>query len=189
MKYILDCHCKGVHSFVLNENNGYLTRAYYADSNHELWQENKIAIHGHKFDLKMTVIFGELINISYEKSPSGEEFGEYIYQSKILCFDGWFQKIGIQNLMQINGQVLAKMQSLELKNNDLHTVYIPKNQKCLWVIQESEPSFGVENKHYSKLNLDLWEPKGLYNEGTKSDMVKYLGLHLKEIQKVTTIEN
>lgn len=181
MKNLLNCHCVGLHSFPISESKeGYLKRIFYADTNHELWKPYTIAIHPHHIDIKITVLDGTLTNIIYKFDKYGNRFYQYSWESHILNGNGGFKCIGSKRLAVHSWHNYSKGQSVELNNCELHTVRIKKEEKCVWLIEESKPSSEYIPINYSPNDLERWTPEGLYiecDEETKQNYIKdYLHL-------------
>jgi hypothetical protein len=172
MKNLLDCHCIGVHSFPLQYENGLYRRVFYADRYHGLHDDNAIAIHPHHVDLKITVVKGTLCNRNYVVSDErgSELFGKYKWESHISGSAGKFVKLGTERLVMSEFGAYSEGCSFNLRSDQLHTVYVPSNTICAWLVEEFPASAPYDAINYSKMDLELWSPKGLYTEC--NDVVK-----------------
>lgn len=176
MKNLLNCHCIGLHSFPISQDeNGYLKRVFYADVNHELHIPIKIAIHPHHVDIKITVLDGKLSNFIYVVSENGVEFNKYNWQSEILSGKGGFEYLGKETLYLKDIHSYSKGESFTMKSNELHTVFVDKHTKAVWLVEESKPSFEYNPVNYSLYDLSKWTPDGLYIEVDDKVKQSYIG--------------
>lgn len=179
LKSILNCHCVGVHSFPIDYVNGFYRRIYYADVHHELWKSSSIAIHSHRFDLKITVLDGNLMNKIYEKSDYGDDYKKYSFESKLLGLPGKFKLVGHTKLKLNHSTWLSKGNCLSMSSDILHTVHVPRGRICAWLVEESKSKTVYKNEHYSKEPLELWNPYKLYKECSEQIKLFYIGKYVR----------
>lgn len=193
-KSLLNCHALGVHSLVLSEENGFLTRMFITDKDHTLWHNGcgqtykgwmplSIAIHSHHTDIEIISEFGYLWNVKFSRKKfktykQGQvKLDRYKWKSHISGDGGKFRKSGPPEFIVLDSfSALHCGFSYKMKSNDLHTVYVTKGQVAAWVVKESEPSDDYDPLVYSNVNLTNWKPDGLYQRPTVSDIEEVLKL-------------
>lgn len=135
-----NCHVKGVHSVVLANDNGKLTRCFFTTADHEMHlnidQSLKIplGIHSHRYDLKLTQISGEAVNIIYKENKKLCNVSKYKYESEIAGGKGAIYD-GISGV-EVCG--VDKLNGCFMKSNELHTVFVPKGCQSSWLVQEGK---------------------------------------------------
>jgi hypothetical protein len=172
--YILNCHAKGVHSFVIHEKDGYLKRVFYADTNHEIQNTSCLAIHSHRTDIKITVLEGCLYNKVCEPDLKGERFSVYKWDSKILNDTGKFVYLFDTKLETTEANMYKAGDTFYLASHMLHTVAVNKDEKCVWLVEESMPVMPYSPLVYSQRDLNNWTAEGLYQKTDYGTMIKYL---------------
>lgn len=178
MKNLLNCHCIGLHSFPISIKDGLYKRIFYADTNHELWEYLKVAIHPHHVDIKITILDGHLFNPIYKVSDKGVQFKKYRWNSHILNGNGGFEYLGEENLIQVSNNKYSKGDSVTMKACELHTIQMNARQKCVWLIEETIPSCEYFPINYSVHDLEKWTPDGLYEECSDEVKDKYIQKYL-----------
>lgn len=181
MKNLLNCHAVGLHSFPISLENGLYKRIFYADTNHELWKPIEVAIHPHHVDIKITVLDGTLHNPMYKLSEDGEMFGKFIWNSHILNGNGGFDKVGEDKIEMSSNNAYSYGESFTMKSCELHTVFVTKGDKCVWLIEENIPSCDYFPINYSNRDLTKWTPDGLYIEAGNDVMEKYILKYLIQL--------
>lgn len=185
MKNLLNCHCLGVHSFVLSQDkDGLLRRVFYADTDHTLWRPFEVAVHPHHVDLKITVLEGTLYNPIYERRIDGTLFKKYNWNSHILSGKGGFELTGEERLLEKSNLKYVSGQSVSMFCDELHTVCIERSQMCVWLVEEEKPSREYNQVNYSIHDLTKWSPEGLYIEVDDSVRDKYLNRFYKKIEEL-----
>jgi len=142
-------HVKGLHSIVLDENEGKLTRLYITSENHEMYlnvNENHhkaLGVHSHRYDLKLTGIVGTFTNINYKELvisvnlEAGVKCYKWSYCSTLKNGQGAHDKT--EAMLTIDSITSVRVgEILELKHHELHTVYVPKGKICAWLVEEGE---------------------------------------------------
>lgn len=177
MKNLLNCHSVGLHSFPISLENGVYRRVFYADSNHNLWKTDplEIAIHPHHVDIKITVLDGVLYNMLYEEDKDGEMFMAFRWNSVILNGKGGFEKTGKAPLSVAGARGYRAGETTYMKACELHTVYVEKGEKAVWLIEESVPTCEYFPVNYSNRDLSSWRPEGLYVETDDRTKEKFIG--------------
>ena len=179
MKNLLHCHTKGLHSFPVSFVNGLYKRIFYADEDHNLWRPIELAIHPHHVDIKITVFEGELFNPIYKADINGEVFNAFKWNSHILNGNGGFECIGTERLTLHSHIKYGAGENVTMKACELHTVFVEKGKKCVWLIEEAKPTCDYFPINYSPYDLANWKPDGLYVEVSDTVKEKYIGEYLK----------
>ena len=142
-----DCHVKGLHSIVLKNDNGKLTRCFIAERNHEMYLNINsrlhlpLGIHDHRYDLRLRQVTGEALNILYKENSSLCNVMKYKYESEIKGGVGAIYD-GISGV-EVCG--VNKFTDIIMSSDELHTVYVPKNQESSWLVQEGHEQQDVTN--------------------------------------------
>lgn len=178
MKNLLNCHAIGLHSFPLSFENGLYRRIFYADTNHELWKPIEVAIHPHHVDIHIKVLEGVLYNPIYKLDENGDVFGKFIWNSHILNGNGGFEHLGEERLSLETNHCYGKGQSVTMKSCELHTVFVGKSTRCVWLIEEHIPSCDYFPINYSNRDLTNWTPNGLYIEVGNHVRDTFIGQYL-----------
>jgi len=183
MKNLLNCHSVGLHSFPLSLKDGLYRRVFYADKNHNLWKTKpfEIAIHPHHVDIKIKVLDGVLFNSLFEVSEKGKDFQSFVWDSHILNGNGGFKKVGTEKLLHTSIIGYEKGDETIMKSCELHTVYVPKGDTAVWVIEEEIATCGYNPINYSNTNLEEWKPDGLYIEVDDEVKNQYIGEYLPQL--------
>lgn len=190
MENILNCHSVGLHSFPVSFENGLYKRIFYADTNHNLWKVDplEIAIHPHHVDIKITVLDGVLLNNIYRVSTRGEIFKSFLWDSHILNGKGGFKRIGEERLQQVSCDIYSAGKSAIMKSCELHTVFVRKGAKAVWMIEEEMASCGYNPINYSNWNLENWTPEGLYIPTTNEVRERYISEYRSKVNATPPIK-
>jgi hypothetical protein len=133
-----NCHVIGVHSIVLKNDSGRLTRCFLADRNHHLYgnlsfhnMALQVGVHDHRYDLLIKGITGVAINATFGESLEGFECSKYKFT------DGqgseWLGKSNLR-LKEINP--LYGGFGVFMHRAELHTMFVPKGQRASWLVKE-----------------------------------------------------
>lgn len=180
------CHCKNLHSIVLDHNSFGLIRLFYSD-NSDLWKnefngqflhEMSIAIHPHHCGITIIPLFGEINNYLFCKSklakPNAIELNSFKYQSPITKNIGHFEKVGQTSLVCIESKIIENNYHLLMGSHELHTVFVPKNQQAAWIIYEFGEDKEYDSTCYSNADLTKFSFDGLYQKITKNKVKEIL---------------
>lgn len=182
MKNLFNCHSIGLHSFPLSFENGLYKRIFYADTYHNMWKPFELAVHPHHVDIKITVLDGEIYNPIYEvvenTDPLAFQIKKFKWNSHILNGKGGFEYLGEELLKQTSNIKYSKGDMVSMKACELHTVFIEKDQKAVWLIEESVPSCEYFPINYSHKELTNWKSTGLYIEVEDDIKRKYVEQYL-----------
>lgn len=186
--HLLDCHSKGLHSFIIDCRDGLYRRVFYATYQHNLWKPGEIAIHPHHTDITITVLEGKLYNILYELTDDpgiGIAISSYQWQSHIGSGSGAFKYVGPARIRKISCDGFGPGEQIHMKACELHTVEVDMGQKCVWLIEESIPSCEYFPINYSIHDLTRWTPDGLYNKCDDATAQLYLEKYQSQIMYTT----
>lgn len=156
-----NCHVRGVDSIVLAENvdTGELVRVFWANPGHELYHNHdiespdlRVALHPHHCDIRITPIFGDLMNIVV--TPGFDMFvNTWEYVSGIANSRGYFRQLPEQEgFGSIHRDVLTS--PCDMTHDQVHTVFVPKGQTAAWLVEEG-PTNGRANPRLCYSNSDL----------------------------------
>lgn len=185
---LLNCHTKGLHSFIFEENKGFLTRLFVTDSSHDLWKnhcglralswdELSIAVHPHHVNIKVSPVYGEIWNVLLTKEKCNAypiNLFKYIYNSQILNERGGFEKIDNEDIYIKDYIPLSFPNYYNMKSSDLHTVFVERGKITAWIIEESLTTSSYDNITYSNADLTKWTPEGLYIKPTEQQIREIL---------------
>ena len=139
-----NCHVAGLHSIVLNNNMGKLTRFFCADKTHNMHKNLSnlmfsLGVHDHKYDLTLTNLFGRAINVNF--SVEQVEFPNKGNVSFHTFSDGKATRgdtyIPRALLKQTTLECLSD-KPMFIDKDSLHTVYVPKGEPAAWLVEEGE---------------------------------------------------
>jgi hypothetical protein len=190
-KSLLNCHTLGVHSVVLNEQNGYLTRMFFTTEDHVLWKNHcgmmtkewhplSVAIHPHHVDIEIYPIWGLLWNVEFDVkknkgyNPNDCLLDVFKWTSSILNGKGGFKWSGEKILQLKEHRLMTWNRKYKMRSNDLHTVYVTRGQPAAWIIQESVATKVYDEITYSNVDLTKWTTDGLYQKPTMEQLVEML---------------
>jgi hypothetical protein len=189
---LLNCHCKGVHSFVISENDGKLKRLYLTTKDHELWMTDlmlerspkSIAFHPHRRDITLNVIEGLLFNAYIDVLPKGDRRGDPInaweYVSKIDG-SGSFKYSDRYYYDNSRINVIQPGEKEFMVARKIHTVWVRPGEVAAWLIQEGEADKFYQGLCYSNANLEDFVWKDLYVKPTVEQTEKMLTPYLNHL--------
>lgn len=180
---ILNCHCKGVHSFVLQERDNMLDRVYVATERHELWKKDSIAFHTHRRNLSLTVLQGELFNAYIDLAKEGISIPAWKYVSKIDG-EGSFER---DETVHYTNYRFRKMSIGDTESMDakmIHTVWSEQHKPCVWLIREGKLDKNYDSTCYSHANLDQFDWASLYQKPTVQEVVSFLEPYLPKLRQM-----
>lgn len=132
----LNCHIKGLHSIVLENNEGKLTRLFITTPKHHMWKNKDVnlslalGVHSHRYHLQLIEVHGEAMNIIYNHcNPEfGTEVDEYRFYS---CDDvKYLGKAYLREYMSV--PIINEY----MNSNELHTVNVRKGETASWLVIE-----------------------------------------------------
>ncbi len=185
-----NCHAQGLHSIVFDEDsNGFLKRMFYTDKNHVLFNNHHvldkdltIALHSHHCDIGITVIKGEIWNITaeIEQEPTFSNIDGWLYESAIKNEKGSFRKMYPHTIMNVKKQKLSQYSNplCAMKASEYHTVYVESGMEAAWIIHE-----GIRDPNYDSMCFSN-------NDLTKFNFRDhYLPITLKEVETMLKLYN
>lgn len=181
MKNLFNCHSKGLHSFPISCENGLYRRIFYADITHNLHKDMELAIHPHHTDIKITVLDGCLYNYEYIETEGQPWIKKFKWNSHILNGKGGFELLGRSCISLFRVNPYREDESFTMKAHELHTVQLNREQKCVWLVEESNPDPNYTGFNYSIHDLENWTPEGLYLEVPDEVKEAMIGEYLEKI--------
>lgn len=179
IKGLKNCHLEGVHSFVLDEDDGLFTRMFIATEDHLLWKNHcgilrkgwdvlSVGIHSHHTDIELYPVSGIVFNVEFiRKVKKGKSrldcrLKKFQWKSEILTGTGGFHFQGSEELTLKSITGMLPTRKYSMKSSDLHTIYVSPNQCAAWIIKEYNPTSTYDDRVYSNVHLELWNSEGLY---------------------------
>lgn len=130
-----DVHAKGLFSLVFDGHKaGHLMRAYLASRKVKPFDAQ---FHSHTYDLKITVLKGQVIHHIAKKSDAAAKgaltIPAYQYKSPLNGGDGVLAYTDDETFV-MEEYVIPPTATLFLKHNDIHTISCSKG--AIWVVEE-----------------------------------------------------
>lgn len=133
-----NCHQLGLDSIVIENNVGKLTRAFFAHEHHSMWEninvtKPSLGIHDHKYDLKLTRLYGNSFNITAKVLLHRKGMFMYKYSPE------WVGGTGINGkAIPCSLEVISKVNIgvIDILSDTLHTVMVPMHKKAAWIVEE-----------------------------------------------------
>ena len=148
MKSRFNCHLKGLHSIVLEDNGGSLTRCFLAEKSHNLHSNDRhkslmlsLGVHNHRYSLEIEGVTGSAVNYTFVESSMGVGCKCYRFYNKDEV-----ELLGNRSLMLKKQIELTDGRLLLLGKNDLHTVFVPRREAASWIVVE-----GLEEADHTNL--------------------------------------
>lgn len=172
-----NCHIDGLHSIVLNNNMGKLTRFFYVDKSHTMHKNLgttmlSLGVHDHKYDLTLTNLFGRAINVNFSVKqvifPNKGNVSSYTFSDGKATQCGEVMYTSRTRLNQENIECLTNS-PLFIDKDSLHTVYVPKDEAAAWLVEE-----GDEIKNHTTLYTNSPVTKSIshYERFSSADEVR-----------------
>jgi len=170
----LNCHVKGLHSIVLAKNNDKLIRLYITEYDNDLIRNDETGItlgfHAHHCDLTLIVLKGTIYNLNLKLGhEDNRPLSKYEYTSKITKGESNFKLIPeIFQFYDIYRQILKKGDSIHLKADTIHTIFLKENKsRCAWLVLEGKEDENYKSIIYTKQNLLKLDTSNLYIKPTE----------------------
>lgn len=134
----MNCHVKGLHSIVLRSYGGRLLRCFFTTPDHEMYHNVDpefclaLGVHNHLYSLTLSAVYGSAYNMSFEKCPQLQNVDMSRFHSK-LNGGGGAERLYRSGLIGTGAERITK---LELTSDELHTVYVPRETRACWLVQE-----------------------------------------------------
>lgn len=188
----LNCHAKGVHSFMINEYPGKSIRVFVATPQHELWKNHDVALskivdgvkmsvafHTHRRNLVIETIRGTITNVTAIEDAAAYhpvKLKRFEYKSKILDDKmGFVLKSAASPIIIYETVVLPMGASKYLPSKELHTIVIPHGQQAAWLVYEGMEDATYQSDCFSNADLDKESDDGLYQKPTMAQTMDILG--------------
>lgn len=133
-----NCHVKGLTSVLLHDEPENRVRVFLTEPDHELWKADPLAlgIHPHHCDITMVPLFGRVVNQVYANPKPGGPFQKCLYRSAITGTGGALERTEeFYSFENVTSQALSE--TLFMRADLLHTVYVPEGEQAAWAIYES----------------------------------------------------
>lgn len=136
-----DCHVKGMHSIVLHKDpdTNQLTRMFMTMPYHPL-HENlstvnrfSLGVHNHLYDIELIRLVGNPVNVLHEKCSTGVVTKKYNFESVVTNGRG-AKDTNNNGIIRLTGY--DEFRTAVLAMDQLHTVYVPKEQRACWIVRE-----------------------------------------------------
>lgn len=133
-KSLRDVHVKDLFSLVINgTEHGKLTRIFIANNK---IKPQQIQLHSHRYGIKLTPLFGEVLEHSFVESEGGfaDTFKSSLFEYKSPLNGG----NGLKYKDEINGYVFTQTlpigSTTEMQGDDIHTISCSKGS--VWIVEE-----------------------------------------------------
>lgn len=168
---IRNCHVKGLHSVVMSEHRGRLTRMFMADTDHELYQSTDadrplLAYHAHHRDITIRPLYGDITNIIVEFASNGPiQVAQWLYESAIRDGRGGFRatdqwvRLAIKQLDYLRSDF---GDSVDMRADVMHTVEVKRGECAAWIVEEGEADPDYRPYAYSAADLSQIDWSQLY---------------------------
>lgn len=191
----LNCHVKGVHSFMLIDYPGKSVRVYHAEPDHDLGRNMDIvvsnnrssarplsvAFHSHRRNLTLEVIQGTLYNSqAFEDSGAyyPHKLDKFEYRSQIVDGEMKFNKIDSDVKMVIkNATPLTTnggQSSMFLPADYIHSIAVEPQKTCTWIVYEGAENTSYDSVCYSNADLEKLSSEGLYVRPTEEQVRHFM---------------
>ena len=175
-----NCHIRGLHSLVLcqREDGGYI-RIFYTMSDHEMYNNNALAIHPHHRGLTLKWLWGNPTNYFMEmKERPGGEYSKYKFHSSILNDKGGFVLENEQQYIAVpvvTSHMSAMDNVIGMDSRTLHTMTVPKSTHAAWMVTEHPNECeAYDGRCYSTQDLTKWKDDNLYTPFTEDDIAEFM---------------
>lgn len=163
-----DCHVRGLHSIVLKNDNGQLTRAFFTTYNHFMHENHlnrslALGIHDHLYDITLEGVSGQFCNHVFER-------GMQVGATLVNRFSSTPE---LKKFWSVDGVKLKTFQWLQagdvvwMDHKELHTVFVEEHEMACWLVYE-----GKRCKDSSWLFSLEREPICNYTPATSADQVR-----------------
>ncbi len=147
-----NCHCKGVNSIVLCEEEEGMVRLFVTDKNHDLHtpsndfskMEAPVAFHPHHCAITLMQVYGDMVNWTIGHDCDGVEMMKFRYKSGLnKDNDASFDPLNVEKMKTIEMLPLLEGDSCHMCPFDINTVFVPRRNTSAWFVFE-----GYEDKDY-----------------------------------------
>ncbi len=209
-KSLKNCHVRGLHSVVLNEDEKGLLRVFYTSQDHELWQNQpakfrrmqwygcnsempiSIAIHPHHSEFAFTVLSGTITNVEFGDEMSGiSAWGRAIsmpkwkWTSAILNGQGRFELVDNDSVIYLGEcHIYSAGQKFSMLAAQMHTVFVPYGMEAMWMIREIASIEPPPSYCWSNADLSKWSDKDLYQKFDVDELEEIIEKIRKNLQNL-----
>lgn len=165
-----NCHIRGLHSIVLKNDQGRLTRAFFTTPDHRMHENTldgglALGIHSHLYDITLECISGKFCNHNYTKAL---EAGSTLFYGFDSTPENKVLKPGLHPLRLTSFQWLyPEDKPIFMNSEDLHTVYVQEGEMASWLVLE-----GAQEKLVSQLYCLTKDPLCTYQRFAIADQVR-----------------
>jgi hypothetical protein len=185
-----NCHVRGLHSVMLSECPGKTIRLFVADWNHELYHNTlaydrsplSMAVHPHHCPITLVCTLGFFVNQDayivkdcLRAIHFWPEFQQFIFDSKLKGGTGGFVPGEPEpHRYQPNTRKVSAGGSLHMTPKQLHTVYVPREERAAWFVFEGPSDPDYKPICYSNRDLTQFSPEGLYEQPEEKEIRRWL---------------
>lgn len=194
-----NCHAKGLHSVMLAESPGKTIRLFFANWDHELYHNRlgltgaraplSVAVHPHHCPITLATVLGHFVNERAHLARLGDSdygraaaltmywptFEQFVFDSKLLGGKGGFVRGKSGKFKyQADSKKVRAGESVFMDSVDLHTVYVPKEERAAWLVFEGASDPGHTSVAYSNTDLTTFTSEGLYQPVDGAEIERWL---------------
>lgn len=164
-----DVHVQGLDSFVLINDDGELTRMFYARTD-ELLRNTpyspaySVGIHNHRYGLWLTGVLGKAVSYHFvdvgARILTPHSLYRYDWRSQLSADPGWRRHESMHNLELLESSYIGDDSgSLYMSADKLHTVWAEPG--AAWLVDEGITTTAVTHMYTQQKQIDV---RGLYNK-------------------------
>lgn len=185
----------GLHSIVISQTNNRFTHLMITDETHEMWYNHfgllgeinapiTMPIQGGKNNLKLVPLFGCLWLHLFKKTrkkenriypPEEQLYFKHIWKNPTDFPNVCGYELKGQEVLTYNyGKLLNVNDDFPLKNTDLFSLYVEKNNVAAWLMVEMQGEGLYDRLTYSNADLTQWDCKNFYQKATPQTITDLL---------------
>lgn len=156
-KSLYNCHVEGLHSIMLFDSPGKTIRLFITSiGRHTLFIPDVLAHHPHHCDLTLVCVKGKFENrIDFFEQDNEGPYSKFLYKSFINTGKFGFEKLdGKYSSYFSYVERVEEGQSVFMKANVYHTVFVPQSQYAAWLVFEGKENSNYQPLCYSKNPLE-----------------------------------
>ncbi len=172
---IRNCHVKGIHSVVMSEYKGRLTRMFIADQDHEMYDTGDLAApalayHPHKRDITILCLYGYITNTIIEFKDEGRlRLEQFVFDSAIMGTggrrDGSFQRTRkVFGFEVVRSTSMVSDGQVHMKASEIHSVSVRQGCPAAWIVIEGDEDPLYHPFAYSARDLHEADISDLYHK-------------------------
>jgi len=177
---LLNCHCRGLHSIVLKENQGDTIRLFITEEDCELYmnlpehsgrfgRNMSLSFHPHHCNLTLHCVKGSITNWTIRKPKKTQDdhlhafwITEWEYTSQITHGRIGFDSLGTVPMLEDKLTVLNEGDHIAMHASEIHTV--GSKVPSAWFVYEGKEDPNYKATCFSNAPLDRFSNKGLYSK-------------------------